>query len=399
MPTLGPPSLWLEEIADLVTPWSPPEDDATCEVLVVGAGLSGSACADALAAAGADVLLVDAHGPGTGASGRNAGFVLLGNAVEYPHMVERFGREYCRDLLAFSRRNHALIRDRWGEHCDYEASGSLMLSMADDPKEIETLERAAQLLREDGVDCELGAPHGHFRGFAGQLTIREDGQLHPGRLCVAMQGTVQRKALARVLALDTKEGVATLEGGSRIRFEHVVVATNAHASRLLPDLSSHVTPQRAQVLATEPLPERILPEVAYAGWGYDYFRQRSDGRLLLGGRRNLFLDDEATDDPRSTAPVQDALQAYLKRHLPAFAEAAITHRWAGIMGFTADELPFVDRLPGDHGGWVLAGFTGHGLGLAPACAQVVAARLGGAAPADDELATRMLSRMTVDRIR
>ena len=68
-------------------------------------------------------MFVDAHGPGTGASGRNAGFVLLGNAVEYPHLVERFGREYCRDLIAFSRRNHALIRDRWGERCDYEVLG------------------------------------------------------------------------------------------------------------------------------------------------------------------------------------------------------------------------------------------------------------------------------------
>ena len=368
-------------------------------MLVIGAGLSGSACADALSRAGADVLLVDAHGPGTGASGRNAGFVLLGNAVEYPHMVERFGRDYCRDLIAFSRRNHALIRDRWGEHCDYEASGSLMLSMADDPEEIETLEHAAQLLREDGVDCELGSPHEHFRGFAGQLTIHEDGQVHPGRLCLAMQASLPRKHRAQVLELDTHRGVATLQDGGHISFERVVIATNAHAAGLMPELLSHVTPQRAQVLATAPLPERILPEVAYAGWGYDYFRQRADGRLLLGGRRHLFATDEATDDARSTTPVQDALEHYLATHLPAFAGVPITHRWAGIMGFTADELPFVDQLPGEHGGWILAGFTGHGLGLAPACAQVVAARLAGAAAADDALASRMLSRMTVERIR
>ena len=55
----------------------------------------------------------------------------------------------------------------------------------------------------------------------------------------------------------------------------------------------------------------------------------------------------------------------------------ITHRWAGLMGFTADFLPLVGELPGRPGVWVSAGYSGHGNVLGFACGEAVAAALLG----------------------
>lgn len=378
--------LWLEEVADALPRWREPPADARCEVLVIGAGLAGTSVARALAAHGVDVLLVDRAGPGRGASGRNAGFVLLAHVFELPAMAERFGEPAVLDLLALARRNHARIREH-ASACDHRPCGSRMLSMAGDEAEAATLARAGELLRAAGVDARLGAPHPALRGFGAQLALAEDAQLHPGKLVAALAADVRRAARAQIDAL--RDGVARIADGGTIRFERAVVATNAHAGRLVPSLRGVVTPERAQILATEPLPERVLEPVAYANWGHDYFRQRDDGVLLLGGRRHLFVDRESTDDEAPTDAVQRALDAYLQEHLPFTRGARVTHRWAGTMGFSPDELPLMGPAPGLRGVHVLAGFTGHGLGLAPVLGELLADRLAGRASAADARVARL----------
>jgi glycine/D-amino acid oxidase-like deaminating enzyme len=151
----------------------------------------------------------------------------------------------------------------------------------------------------------------------------------------------------------------------------MIVATNARLPELVPSLASFVTAHRAQMLATAAVP-MMLDRPCYAGGGYDYFRQRGDGRVLLGGRRHLFFEAERTTSTAITDDVQRALDAYLEAHLAFARGAAIDARWAGTMGFSADGLPLAGRAPNEQDTWVLGGFTGHGLGLALALADHLA---------------------------
>lgn len=377
--------LWLEEAAPVLPAWKSVPARATldCEVLVVGAGLAGISAALALQDRGVDVLVIERDGPGHGASGRNAGFLLLAHVFDLPAMRRRLGVESLGVLLALARRNHASIRERFAEAAIHRPTGSLMLSMAGDAEEAAALAEAAEILRENGADVALTAPHPALRGFGVQLALREDAQLHPGRLVAAMASRIRRGLLGRVEAVHAS-GRAELVGGAEVRFAKVLLATNGLVPELVPALRGVVTAERAQILATEPLRERFLEPVAYANWGYDYFRQREDGVLLLGGRRHLFRARESTDSTAPTGEVQRALDHYLATHLPFARGARVTHRWAGTMGFSPDELPLMGPAPGFGGDTVhvLAGFTGHGLGLAPILGQLWADLSTGCASED-----------------
>jgi glycine/D-amino acid oxidase-like deaminating enzyme len=368
---------WPAAAAASAAPFSPPAPDAElrCELLVIGAGITGCAAALEAADAGIDVLLVDAVGPGAGASGRNAGFLLLGNGSEWPAIAQRWG-ERAVHWLELARDNHARVAARFGAVAEHARRGSDTLAVADDAAEAEALTRAAALLAGWGVPCELPhTPHPSLRGFGPTLHVPEDGEIHPGKLIAAMAAAVRRRATLAIDALDVPARVATA-GRVEVRFTAAVVATNVHAGTLVPELAPHLSPARGQVLATEPLPLGLLPRPVYACWGYDYLRQRPDGRIVLGGRRHRHRAAEAVDDPRPTDAVQLDLERYLHDHLPAAAGVGIAARWAGTMGFSTDDLP---RLVARDGLAAVAGFTGHGMGLGAACGRI-AARLALGAP-------------------
>lgn len=370
------PSLWLREVEAQLPRW-PEAQSEPCDVLVVGGGLSGLSVARALTAAGRAVRVLDRTAPGGGASGRNAGYVLATHVTSYPTMRRHLGADLSRRMLRLAQQNHALIRERFGRLAELRDVGSLMLGVAGDAEEAAVLEDARALLIEDGVPAERVAVPAGLSGFDVALAIPEDGDIHPGRLILALTADLEGRR-GTVSSIDRARHEVTLENGARLTYRTLVIATNAWTTDLLPEVS--VSPQRAQMLCTAPVAP-FLTRPCYAGFGYEYFRQRPDGRVLLGGRRALFLESEATAQPDPSAPVQAALDAYLREHLPAAAAAPVEMRWAGTMGFSADELPLIGAVSADvH---VIGGFTGHGLGTALAGAELLARAITGAAGPDD----------------
>lgn len=385
----GPLSLWLHESLPSLPSWAPATSESV-DVLVVGAGLAGLSAARAIAARGRRVRVLDRGAPGDGASARNAGFVLATHVTSYPAMRAGIGAELARALLRLAEDNHrAIERLAGGAAFEHRRTGSLMLGIAGDAAERAVLEEAARLLRDDDVAARFVDVPGALAGYDVALSIVRDGEVHPGKLVQTLAADVDGRR-GEVVAIEER-GVV-LDGGARIGFEALVVATNAWTGRLLPELG--VSPQRAQMLSTEPLPVR-LTQPCYAGFGYEYFRQRADGRVLLGGRRARFFASEATADPQPSGEVQAALDAYLAEHLPFARGAQVEHRWAGTMGFSQDGLPLAGALrPHVH---TLIAFTGHGLGTALALADVVARSITGTASSADEALLSALSPLRAPR--
>ncbi|MDP9266214.1 MAG: FAD-binding oxidoreductase [Chloroflexota bacterium] len=364
-------SLWLS--ADPEPRRPPLEADASADVVIVGGGIAGVATALAVAERGASVVLLEGRGIAHGASGRNAGFVLAGVTENFAAACLRYGEDRAWRVWEVTRRNRVLLRDaveRHGIACDLRWSGSLQL--AGDGTEWEEIRRGADDLRSRGVAVTVDEA---LRAAC----YAEDGEVDPVRLVRGLARAAEAVGVrihedSDVLSVDAHTARAAR---GTVRAASVVVCTNAYTSHLL---SLRVRPVRGQMLATGPAPRRYFERPTYANRGYRYWRQTLEGRILVGGWRDLAPDVEVGLQEDPTPTIQAALESSL---VEQGIDAPVTHRWAGIMGFSHDGLPYVGRQ--GSGPFVAAGFTGHGMGFALAAAEIVAAAVAGRAHADAEL--------------
>jgi gamma-glutamylputrescine oxidase len=134
------------------------------------------------------------------------------------------------------------------------------------------------------------------------------------------------------------------------------VAVDGCLERLLPELAGRVRTARLQMLATEPTTEIQLTRPVYARWGYDYWQQRPDGAIAMGGARDVAGDSEWTTNATPTDVVQRALERRLRLELGV--EAPISHRWAASVGYTETGLPVTTQVR--PGVWAVGGYSGTG---------------------------------------
>jgi glycine/D-amino acid oxidase-like deaminating enzyme len=339
-------------------------------VAVVGGGVTGCACALALAEAGCRVRVYEAREIAGGASGRNGGFALRGAAPGYDAARVQLGGGRAKKLWRLSER----YLDRLGELAAdaFRRTGSLRLAV--DESERSELEREYRALREDGFHVESWQvlPDRLACRFKGAIFHPGDGSLQPARWVRRLAA----RAAAAGAELCEHQRVEALD---QLEADHVVLATDGYTSGLVPALDGAVRPVRGQVLATEPLRRELFACPHYARYGYVYWHQTRDRRLVIGGFRDKAPDLEQTADEHTTS----LIQGYLERFATELVgeEPRVTHRWAGIFGSTEDRLPLAGRMPGHDGVWVALGYSGHGNVLGLACGELVAgAILGRAAP-------------------
>jgi glycine/D-amino acid oxidase-like deaminating enzyme len=98
--------------------------------------------------------------------------------------------------------------------------------------------------------------------------------------------------------------------------------------------------------------------MVYARWGFEYLQQRPDGRILAGGFSDVDAESSYTDSEEGSPVIWDRVEAYLRDDLGV--EPAISHRWAGVVGFSDDSLPYVGEVPGRPGLYVSGGYSGVG---------------------------------------
>jgi glycine/D-amino acid oxidase-like deaminating enzyme len=112
------------------------------------------------------------------------------------------------------------------------------------------------------------------------------------------------------------------------------------------------------MVATAPAAERLTDHLVYARWGYEYFQQRPDGRILAGGFGDLDGEASYTGEPDGDPGIWERIGRYLGEDLGVSAQ--ITHRWTGTVGYGDDRRPVVGAVPDRTGLWVAGGYSGTG---------------------------------------
>jgi len=326
---------------------------ARTDVLVIAGGITGMSLMHHLHARGRQSALVERGHIAAGASGRNAGFLLAGVADSYADAIRTYGRPRAREIWQMTLENHDLMIEAIANQpVGYRRLGSATLASGE--KEAALLEESAQLLREDGFVATWDGR---------RLVNPRDGEVDPAAVVGALARQAPVGAIregVNVTAIEANGADVTVRAGSsECRAGCVILATNAYTPLLVSQVA--IQPRRAQMLASAPDAARLSDLPTYSHFGYRYWRQLTTGQVLIGGWRDTAYDVEVGYDERPTAGIQAHLDAQLKS---MGAEAPVTHRWAGTMGFTESGLPLVGPVDGMKNVYTCAGCNGHGMGFA-----------------------------------
>lgn len=348
----------------------------TCDVCIVGAGISGLSTAYWLKKEDPNlkIVIIDKSTLGNGATGRNAGFITCGSVEHFNRMVSKYGEKRALEIWQFAEKNMELLQSEIikNHHDELEFEEKGAFSLAAQESEFLELQQVSNLmskynipvevLKQNEIETRLGA-----RGFVGGIRYVKDGSVNPLRLLEQVKNQTQFDLIenCELYRIEhNSSGTRTLLcNKGKIESTLVILCTNGYSSSVSSYFEDKIYPTRGQIMMLEPV-KQFMEGPCYANFYLDYFRQLQNGALLIGGFRQLEADTEKGFSEHTTEKIQDALYEFVLNHLPQFTNAKVTHRWAGVMGFSADGEPMIGSLPTDNQTFFCGGFTGHGLGLA-----------------------------------
>lgn len=358
---------------------------AVADVAVMGAGLTGLSAALELAQAGLKVVVLEARRAGWGASGRNGGQVIFGYGCDMVDIAAMVGREAARALFDWSAEGLDLIRRRIADHgidAHWRDGHAHVAIKARDVDELHAWQE--DLATNYGYAVEWW-DRGRLREvlpsprYLGGLYDPRSGHLHPLNYTLGLA----RAAEAAGAVIHEGSEVVSLQRGARpvlrtasgeIAADFVVLAGNALAHRIAPELDDKIMPVGTYVGATEPLGEARARDlirngmaVADINWALDYFRLSADHRLLFGGRASY-----------STLPppnLDGVMTRRMTRVFPQLKGVKFEQVWGGLIDISLNRAPHWGRL-GDNV-YFAQGFSGHGVAATGLAGRVIAEAIRG----------------------
>ena len=348
------------------------------DVLVIGAGIVGAACALALQQAGMNVALVDADSPGSGITAAGMG-----------HLVALDESDDELDLCLLSLR---LWRDFFADHPGVgEASRCGTLWVAENETQLIQASHRAQRLAARGLEVELlgGAQVARLEpslraGLCGALRVSGDSVVYPP----AVADFLARQLVAGGGSLFTEQRVTSvnhasvmLAGGERLAAGRTVIAAGVQVARLLPEVP--VFARKGHLAITDRYPGRLSHQVVSMNYGQSAagadalsvaanVQPRTTGQWLVGScRQDGQLGPEV--DPVVLSKVLRSAIALL----PCLAEMNIVRAWTGMRPASPDGRPLIGAHPGRANVWLACGHEGLGVTTAFGTARLLADQLLG----------------------
>jgi len=364
------------------------EQDFRCEILVVGAGITGSLAAEHLAYRGHEVCIIDRQRPGLGSTMASTAMLLWEIDKSLSDLTQLYGFERAAAIyrhstaavsglieLVTSRELACGLRQR---HSLYLASGEV---------------GARQLLAEHELRRRAGLP-GDFLDHASLLRefeiYREAAIVSPGSAeadpvllsqALLAEAVRQNAKLFDAEAVGYDSGgdavIVVLDDGHIIEAKHVVLATGYVMPDFVPsDLHKVVS---SWAIATPPQPQGALWRDEALIWEaseqYNYARTTVDHRIIIGGEDSDTIVEPDVRDELMPAKAK-VLLGKLKALWPK-AEAIAEYVWSGAFGTTRDGLPLIGAVPHHPRVHAAYGYGGNGITFSYLASRIIAASIAG----------------------
>ena len=354
--------------------------NSTYDVAIAGGGIVGAACANACAAAGLTVAVVERGPVGGGATAAGMGHIVVMDDSPAQLALTR----YSRDLWIG-------MREQLPADVEYLPCGTLWV--AADEEEMAEVRRKKTLLDDTGVRAEVMDSHSvaqaepYLRpGLAGALFVPDDSTLYPP--CAAaylLERARRRGAQVRREAVASlgREGIR-LADGTMLAAGITVNATGAWAPELTPGIA--VRRRKGHLAITDRYPgfvRHVLVELGYLKSAHSTTsdsvafnaQPRRTGQVLLGSSRQFDREDTAIE-----AAMLGRMLRRCVEYMPALAKTSVIRTWTGFRAATPDKLPLIGPCPEGPRLYLATGHEGLGITTSLATGQLVADLITGRTP-------------------
>lgn len=345
------------------------------DVIVVGAGIVGAACAYELARQGLTVRVLDARIGGATAAGM--GHLVIMDDLEAELQLSHWSVQLW----------HALGKQLSPE-CAYRQLPTLWL--ASSAEEMQVAEEKYQRLQAQGVRCQLRSaeeirqlePH-LKQGLYGGLEVFDDGIVYAP--CVAewlLKQYPEKIQLQYGKVTRIEENRVQVSDGTWLEASHIILANGIHATDFFPGLP--IEPKKGHLAITERYPEievqHTLVALAYAAStqatsGLSVacnIQPRPTGQLFIGSSRQFNTLDPMVEPEVLTRVLKEAVD-----YFPALADLNIIRAWTGFRAATPDGIPVIGRHPAFQSVYLAVGHEGLGVTTATGTAKLIASHLCG----------------------
>jgi glycine/D-amino acid oxidase-like deaminating enzyme len=362
--------------------YAPLRQDTSCEVVIIGGGITGAMIAAELVNAGVDCIVIDQSSIGGGSTSASTALLLYELDTPMVDLATRIGEVdaaacYHVCLGSISKIEH-LIKT-FGLHCGYQSRSSYYL--ADTIYDVAGLRQEWALRKGHGMNVE----------FLGKEQIEERFSFsRPGALLsgdaaeidvVAFVDGLIRRSIEKGVRVYGETPMATYretvsgvlvrtKEGCEIRAQRAVFATGYESERYVGRRIGSL--KSTYALATKPIDE-------FRGWHersllwttkrpYLYLRTTRDSRAVIGGGDIDFHDEETRD---ALLPEKEAeLEVALRTMFPEM-EFEVDCAWAGTFGETKDSLAYIGSPPGMPRAYFALGYGGNGIAYSAIAAEII----------------------------
>ncbi|MEZ5872897.1 MAG: FAD-binding oxidoreductase [Nitratireductor sp.] len=380
-----PPS-WYAETAIPFAAQLPLQGDVRADICIIGAGYTGLSAALHLREAGYDVVLLDAHRAGWGASGRNGGQAGTGQRLDQDALEDMLGDAKARQLWDLAEESKQAVRDLIARH-DINCEPVPGIIHADHRERFVEHSRAYA----DKLNTRYGYPHIRFvdrdemrsmigsPGYFGGTLDTGSFHIHPlnyalglARAAVDMGVRLHERSEVREIRRGSKVTVVTQHGS--VSADQCIIACNGYLGGLEKSVAARVMPINNFIIATEPLGEERARQlisnnaaVADSRFVINYFRVSGDHRLLFGGGENYGY--------RFPSDIAAFVRRPMLKVFPQLSDTRITHGWGGTLAITVNRLPAFRRVEAN----ILSasGFSGQGVTLATLAGRILSQAVRG----------------------
>jgi len=354
---------------------------ARFDILILGAGIVGCACACEFAEAGLRVGLIEPNAVAGAATGAAMGHIVV---------LDDSAAQLA--LTAYARSLWIELQPQLPPTVEARTPGTLWI--AGSSAEMATLPERQRMYAAAGVAAELLDPQAlaeaepHLRtGLAGGLLVPQDCVLDPAAAAMFFFDRAVRAGAVLLQGQAVRAGAGTVElgDGSLHTAAHIVIATGAemHLAPWVPMIK-----RKGQLVLSAPAPGVLHHQVVELGYLTSAHsmqgesiafnvQPRPSGSILIGSSRQ-----SGTNDPEVDRSLLDRMFQHAHSFMPVLDGLAHKRCWAGFRAATPDKIPYLGPT-GDPTVLLAMGFEGLGITTAPAAARLLLDQILGRASAID----------------